>query len=586
MNVVEKDVLNILAKQPFTTQRDLAKDSGYSLGNVNRALKQLVHEEYLFHTMDLTDKALDYLKIHQPKRAIILAAGYGMRMVPINMETPKGLVEVNGEPLIERLIRQLHEVDIFDIKIVVGFMKEQYEYLMDEFNVDLIVNPEYAQKNNLHSLSLASDYLDDAYIVPCDIWCRENPFSTYELYSWYMVREDSSKESRVRMNRKRELRLVATDGQVMMGLGYLTKDDAVVVRKRLAEIKNSFQANEAFWEDTLYDKDRMIVMAKLVREDDVYGINTYEQLRELDENSHQLRTEAIEISAKALKVPLTDIKQITVLKKGMTNRSFLFTCHNKQYIMRIPGEGTDQLISRREEADVYCQIAPKHLCDDVIYMNPDNGYKITAYLEGARCCDAENEADVRLCMKRLRAFHEMELQVDHRFDIFGQLEFYETLWNGNPSVFKDYQKTKERIFELKSFVEQYQETEVLTHIDAVPDNFLMLPSETGEPEIRLIDWEYAGMQDPHVDLAMFCIYSLYQREACDRLLDAYFEEGCPDIVRIKVYAYIAICGLLWSNWCEYKRHLGIEFGEYSLRQYRYAKDFYTIVQEEREKLGV
>lgn len=586
MNVVEKDILNILAKQPFTTQRDLAKDSGYSLGNVNRALKQLVHEEYLFHTMDLTDKALDYLKIHQPKRAIILAAGYGMRMVPINMETPKGLVEVNGEPLIERLIRQLHEVDIFDIKIVVGFMKEQYEYLMDEFNVDLIVNPEYAQKNNLHSLSLASDYLDDAYIVPCDIWCRENPFSTYELYSWYMVREDSSKESRVRMNRKRELRLVATDGQVMMGLGYLTKDDAVVVRKRLAEIKNSFQANEAFWEDTLYDKDRMIVMAKLVREDDVYGINTYEQLRELDENSHQLRTEAIEISAKALKVPLTDIKQITVLKKGMTNRSFLFTCHNKQYIMRIPGEGTDQLINRREEADVYCQIAPKHLCDDVIYMNPDNGYKITAYLEGARCCDAENEADVRLCMKRLRAFHEMELQVDHRFDIFGQLEFYETLWNGNPSVFKDYQKTKERIFELKSFVEQYQETEVLTHIDAVPDNFLMLPSETGEPEIRLIDWEYAGMQDPHVDLAMFCIYSLYQREACDRLLDAYFEEGCPDIVRIKVYAYIAICGLLWSNWCEYKRHLGIEFGEYSLRQYRYAKDFYTIVQEEREKLGV
>lgn len=586
MNVVEKDILNILAKQPFTTQRDLAKDSGYSLGNVNRALKQLVHEEYLFHTMDLTDKALDYLKIHQPKRAIILAAGYGMRMVPINMETPKGLVEVNGEPLIERLIRQLHEVDIFDIKIVVGFMKEQYEYLMDEFNVDLIVNPEYAQKNNLHSLSLASDYLDDAYIVPCDIWCRENPFSTYELYSWYMVREDSSKESRVRMNRKRELRLVATDGQVMMGLGYLTKDDAVVVRKRLAEIKNSFQANEAFWEDTLYDKDRMIVMAKLVREDDVYGINTYEQLRELDENSHQLRTEAIEISAKALKVPLTDIKQITVLKKGMTNRSFLFTCHNKQYIMRIPGEGTDQLINRREEADVYCQIAPKHLCDDVIYMNPDNGYKITAYLEGARCCDAENEADVRLCMKRLRAFHEMELQVDHRFDIFGQLEFYETLWNGNPSVFKDYQKTKERIFELKSFVEQYQETEVLTHIDAVPDNFLMLPSETGEPEIRLIDWEYAGMQDPHVDLAMFCIYLLYQREACDRLLDAYFEEGCPDIVRIKVYAYIAICGLLWSNWCEYKRHLGIEFGEYSLRQYRYAKDFYTIVQEEREKLGV
>ena len=58
-----------------------------------------------------------------------------------------------------------------------------------------------------------------------------------------------------------------------------------------------------------------------------------------------------------------------------------------------------------------------------------------------------------------------------------------------------------------------------------------------------------------------------------------------DETRIKIYCYIAACGLLWSNWCEYKRNLGVEFGEYSLRQYRYAKDYYRIVQEELKKQG-
>ena len=69
-------------------------------------------------------------------------------------------------------------------------------------------------------------------------------------------------------------------------------------------------------------------------------------------------------------------------------------------------------------------------------------------------------------------------------------------------------------------------------------------------------------------------------EKVDQLISLYFTEGCPDAIRIKIYCYIASAGLLWSNWCEYKRHLGVDFGEYSLRQYRYAKEYYRIVQNE------
>ena len=106
--------------------------------------------------------------------------------------------------------------------------------------------------------------------------------------------------------------------------------------------------------------------------------------------------------------------------------------------MRIPGEGTDQLINRRQEAAVYQTIAGRRICDEIAYINPENGYKITEYLEGARVCDAENEEDLQKCMKKLREFHGQKLRVDHSFDLFGQMEYYESLWEGTPSAYKDY----------------------------------------------------------------------------------------------------------------------------------------------------
>ena len=88
------------------------------------------------------------------------------------------------------------------------------------------------------------------------------------------------------------------------------------------------------------------------------------------------------------------------------------------------------------------------------------------------------------------------------------------------------------------------------------------------------------MQDVHVDIAMFAIYAMYDRKQIDRLINAYFPEGIEESVKFKIYCYIAVCGLLWSNWCEYKRMCGVEFGEYSIKQYRYAKEFYRIVEKE------
>lgn len=585
MNKQESDVLLFLYHEPFINQRIVSEQTGHSLGVVNRSIKNLMAEGYLDDSCQLTVLAHSTIREMTPKNAVILAAGFGMRMVPINRETPKALMEVNGEPLIERLIAQLHEIGIHKIYVVVGFMKEAFEYLIDEFGVDLIVNEEYASKNNLSSLALVADKLNNSYIVPCDVWCDKNPFRSHEMYSWYMVSDLVDDDSDVRVNRKMELVRVdkRCGGNTMVGISYLAKADAESLSMKISAMNGQRRYDSSFWEEALYDREKMTVQARVVPSMDVIEINTYEQLRDLDSHSNQLKSDAIEVICESLQCQTSEVTDITVLKKGMTNRSFLFSCRGKKYIMRIPGEGTDMLINREQEAAVYRQIADKGICDNIVYMNPKNGYKITEFIEGARVCNPDDVSDLKKCMKRLRAFHELGLSVDHEFDIFGQMEFYETLWNGEKSVYRDYHKTKENVLSLKPYIEQHIDRKVLTHIDAVPDNFLFSECD-GAESLRLIDWEYAGMQDPHVDIAMFCIYALYDRRQVNRLINLYFEGECPDETRIKVYCYIAACGLLWSNWCEYKRSLGVEFGEYSLRQYRYAKEYYKLACAEMKRL--
>lgn len=582
MNLQESNILRTLIYEPFISQRILSEVSGHSLGVVNRSLKELIKNGYLDEAVQLTAKAWEEISTNAPKNAIILAAGFGMRMVPINLSTPKALLEVNGEPLIERLIKQLHEIGVKDITIVVGFMKESFDYLIDDYGVDLVVNPEYASKNNLSSLALVTDRISNTYIVPSDIWCDRNPFNSHEMYSWYMVSDIVDNDSDVRVNRKMELVKVGehAGGNAMVGITYLLEENAKGIREKIGKLNSSGKHDEDFWEIALYKGDKMVIPARVVHASNVVEINTYEQLRELDGESNHLKSDALDVIAKIFSVKPEDIVDITVLKKGMTNRSFLFSVHDNKYIMRIPGEGTDQLINRAQEAEVFKTISGLGLCDDPVYINPANGYKITKFLEGIRVCDSEDIGDLKRCMEKLRQFHDMRLSVPHTFDIFGQIEFYETLWEGQPSMYKDYATTKANVFSLKPFIDGLDKDWCLTHIDAVPDNFLFYQTEEGE-SLQLTDWEYSGMQDPHVDIAMFCIYSLYKKKQVDRLIDIYFENNCDKTTRAKIYAYISMCGLLWSNWCEFKRNLGVEFGEYSLRQYRFAKDYYRYAMKER-----
>lgn len=575
MNIKEIEVLKKI--KSGVSQRELAEQLSVSLGKVNQIISKLKQEKFIDENNNITLKTRNYFKKHHPQNAVILAAGYGMRMVPINTEEPKGLLEVKGETLIERLIKQLHEVGVQDIKVVVGFMKEHYEFLIDKYNVKLVVNSHYKDWNNIYSLFLVKDDISDTYILPCDVWFEKNPFSTIEDESWYLFGEEQVPGSNWQVKNNEKVRFNSSKGNKMIGLAYLNEMQGKNISKLLEKSIEEKQYT-SFWEDVLENKKNFLLKGKLISDNSHAEINSYEQLLDLDSGSTHLKNDAIEIIENILKVNKKDIHNIHTLKKGMTNRSFIFTVNNKRYIMRIPGEGTDKLIDRREEYDVYQRVKKEPYTEKILYLNPDNGYKISEFLENTRNSDANNFQDVKNSMSVLRQFHKQNYQVNHTFDIWRQIDFYESLRNTD-SAYRDYSETKNNVLKLKKFIEDNIDRWSLCHIDANSDNFLIDQNEN----VFLIDWEYAGMQDPDLDIAMYAIYAGYNKDKIDELIDIYYENKCKDNIRHKIYAYVAVGGLLWSNWCEYKQSLGLDFGEYSIAQYRYAKEYSKLVLKYLEK---
>lgn len=270
---------------------------------------------------------------------------------------------------------------------------------------------------------------------------------------------------------------------------------------------------------------------------------------------------------------LPHIVQMKATDSGMTNRLFHFATEDREYLLRIPGEGSKYLVDRKQENWVYHMLEGKGITDPILYLDPDSGIKVTEYISNARCCDTQNMEEVRRCIRHLAHFHDLKLTGNIHFDLYEKLEEYEQGCSHDiRNYYPDYDTVRAGILELKHILEASPKEYCICHVDPVPDNFLIRSDK-----IFLIDWEYAAMADPHMDIAMFCIYAGYSKEQIDQVIGFYFKDGCSEVIRRKIYCYIAISGLLWTVWCEIKRDSGVLFEEYAKSQYQYAIDYYNYV---------
>ena len=591
-------LLRELLEHPDITQRALADKMYLSLGGVNALFSSAVKEGLVKSASagaggrraSVTEAGLSYLAPFRMDGAVIMAAGFGSRFRPLTFDTPKGLLKVLGERMLERQIRQLHEAGITDITLVVGYLKEKFEYLIDKFGVKLLYNPDFAEKNNISSVYYARKLLygRNMYLLSSDNWMRENMFHAYEPGAWYSAAyaPGATKEWVLDFNKKGIITRVKVGGQgawYMYGPVCLTREFSAQLLPRLEEDFSAPGTEQYYWEnvymDLLREKKGKAGMPQMAVNrqpaDQVYEFEDLEELRAFDPyyQDHS-DNEAMELISRVLKVPQSKIRNISCPKSGMTNQSFVFSVEGTSYICRVPGPGTEMLINRREEYESLKAAEGLGITEKVVWFDPEKGYKISVFYENSRNADPESPEDMQQCMKLVRRLHESGLQVGHSFDLRERIAFYEKLCLESGGIpFEDYSLIRQQMNALLDLLDRLDRPRTLCHIDSVADNFIFTPSG-----LRLIDWEYAGMADPLTDIAMCAIYSYYDESRTARLMQAYFGRDASPEERDIVRCYMALGGFLWALWAVYKENIGKPFGEYTLIMYRYAKDCFRAVQ--------
>jgi CTP:phosphocholine cytidylyltransferase-like protein len=123
--------------------------------------------------------------MYQVHNAIIMAAGASSRFAPLSVEYPKALIEVRGEVLIERQIKQLQQAGIQDIYVVVGYMGQCFDYLQEKLGVHIVKNDAYLYRNNNSSIYAVKDIIKNSYICSADNYFTQNPFTDTVEESYY-----------------------------------------------------------------------------------------------------------------------------------------------------------------------------------------------------------------------------------------------------------------------------------------------------------------------------------------------------------------------------------------------------------------
>lgn len=221
--------------------------------------------------------------------AIILAAGTSSRFVPLSAETPKGLLEVRGEIMIERQIRQLKDAGINDITVVTGYMQEQFLYLKDKFGVSLVYNGDYYKYNNTSSMIRVLDKLGNTYICSSDNYFTTNVFLDNPECSYYssLLAEGSTDEYCLETDSDDNITGVHIGGKdswYMIGHVYFSDDFSRTFKELLRFEYEKEETRNGYWEDVYIKYIDKLPFMKIRRyqRDSIMEFDTLEELRSFD----------------------------------------------------------------------------------------------------------------------------------------------------------------------------------------------------------------------------------------------------------------------------------------------------------------
>lgn len=576
-------VLSALAGGELVTQRTIAEKADVSLGTVNNAIRHFRTAGYVDCSGCITEAGLAALEPYRVRNAVILAAGAASRFAPLSFEKPRAMFEVRGEVLIERLIRQLKATGIDDITVVVGYMKEAFFYLEDSFGVSIVVNNEYATRNNNYSLWCARDKLSNTFICPADQYYNQNIFEPYMFESrCCAVRRAGEFDGQVltlgKRGRVSSIAAGGCDALRMQGPVYFDSEASACFVRILEEEVDLPETRAKLWDSVLAEHIADIdLAAKVYPEGVIHEFDYVGDLTAFDRDFFaNVDSHILDNICATLDCAREDITSVEPVSAGLTNLSVLFEAKGVKYVYRHPGNGTGEIVNRQAEAHALAVAKRLGLDESFVYEDPDAGWKISRYIEGCTEFDYRDRDQVARALQLIRKLHASGESSPWSFDFFDEaLKIVELLRGLSYPLPRDFPRLEASVAKLGGLMRENSGESVLCHNDFYGPNLLV----RGE-DMWLIDWEYSAMGDYACDIGNFVAqgsgYSV--QEAVD-ILDLYY--GRPPTAEEKRHclAAIGIVGYYWYVWAMYKEAMGNPVGEWLYVWYKAAKRFTAVALE-------
>ena len=574
MNFNEFNFLRLIRQDPNLSQRQIADACHVSLGSVNKGVKSLRKQGFVDDAGRITEAGMEALEPYKVKNAVIMAAGLSTRFAPISYEHPKGRFKVRGEILIERQIKQLKDAGIHDIIVVVGYKKEDFFYLEDEFGVKIVINDAYVTRNNNSTIKKVEGYLGNTYICSSDNYFVDNPFETYVYDSYYssVYHEGYIDEYCLETKGRNEMIVRACFGgsNAWITLGHAYWDQAFATKfvEILDSVYDNAETAGKLWEDIYAEHiDELPMRIRKYPPGIIWEFDSLDELKAFDPYFiENVDSGILDNICSTLKCERADIESCEPIKQGLTNLSVKFTVKGTPYVYRHPGAGTSEIINRESEA--FSQGVAKDLGIDrtFVYEDAKSGWKISRFIQGCVDFDYHDHDHVRAAMEIGRKLHSSDAKSPWHFDVYQKAIDIVALLEGY--TFRDLEELKERAGQLNSFVHADGVEPVLCHNDFYAPNFLV-----HEDGVDLIDWEYSAMSDYASDLGTFICCSDYSIEEAEGLVAEYFGRNpSPEELR-HCMAYVALCAFYWFVWALYKDKSNDSVGEWLYLWYRAAKTF-------------
>lgn len=283
----EFDIL-VAIEKGSKSQRDIAKLTGLSLGTVNTVMNNLA-DNGLIKDKCLTGLGYKSLEPYKCKRAIFIAAGFGSRMVPITLNTPKPLVRVNGKRIIDGLIDACLEAGINDIYIVRGYLGDQFNQLLDKYPmIKFLDNDMFNEANNISSAILAKDLLENAYVFEADlVISNPNIIDKYHYCSDFLGFKVDRTDDWCFITKNKVIQEQVVGGvncYQEIGISYWNEEDGKKLAVDIPEVFSMPGGKEKYWDQVpmLVFKKRYHVEVKECQKEDIIEIDTFKELCAID----------------------------------------------------------------------------------------------------------------------------------------------------------------------------------------------------------------------------------------------------------------------------------------------------------------